>query len=339
MMRNRAQTIRFRGRRRCHVMTADKLLNLLFNAGVVVSIGATVLSLGMSYRVAELLAPLRRVWLVVLMVAVNSVLVPAAAYGIGKALPINPDAVVGLTLAAIGAASAAGLKASQLARRADLALAVSIVVVLQLANLVAVPLWAGAVVSGASISAGSILGDLLLLVLAPLAIGLVIRARYADHAKTWPTELGKISNLALALALVAGISVNWHAIVSLLGSWVLLASVLTAIVGVGLGALVGRHSSETRTTTGLVSGLRFGSLGLIIIGTQLNGNSAYLGPAIVFSLIDLIVVLFIAVEIGRHSTPSTTSLPATAQRPPTGETQSGRPEGDGTGRASAPGVV
>jgi predicted Na+-dependent transporter len=302
-----------------YTMTAAKLLNLLFNAGVVVSITATVLALGMSYRVAELLAPLRRVWLVVLMIVVNAV--PAAAYGIGKALPINSDAVVGLTLAAIGAASAAGLKASQLARRTDLALAVSIVVVLQLVNLVAVPLWAGAVVSGASISAGSILGDLLLLVLAPLAIGLVIRVRYAEHAKTWPTELGKVSNLALAIALVAGISVNWHAIVSLFGSWVLLASVLTAIVGVALGALVGRSDAETRTTTGLVSGLRFGSLGLIIIGTQLNGNSAYLGPAIVFSLIDLIVVLFIAVEIGRRGGSAKTPPPAEPERPPARESQ------------------
>ena len=111
------------------------------------SIGATVLSLGMSYRVAELVAPLRRVWLVVLMIVVNAVLVPAAAYGIGKALPIDSDAVVGLTLAAMGGGGAAGLKASQLAQRADVALSVSIVVVLELVNLVSVPLWAGAVVA------------------------------------------------------------------------------------------------------------------------------------------------------------------------------------------------
>ena len=107
-------------------MTAAKLLNLLFNAGVVVSIAATVLSLGMSYRVAELLAPLRRVWLVVLMIVVNAVLVPAAAYGIGKALPINSDAVVGLTLAAIGAASAAGLRAGTTALRACVATTVRV---------------------------------------------------------------------------------------------------------------------------------------------------------------------------------------------------------------------
>jgi predicted Na+-dependent transporter len=174
-----------------------------------------------------------------------------------------------------------------------------------------VPLWAGQVVSGASISASSILGNLLLLVLIPLAIGLLVRARYAAHAAKWQVELAKVSNLALALALVAGISVNWQAIVSLFGSWVLLASALTAIVAVVLGALVGHGGAEIRTTTGLVSGLRLGALGMIIIGTQLQGNADYLGPAIVFSLVDLILVLFLAVELGRRgaSTRSDESSP------------------------------
>jgi predicted Na+-dependent transporter len=290
-------------------VTADQLLTHLFNAGVAVSIMTTVLALGLSYRVAELLAPLRRVWLVALVVLVNSVLVPAAAWGIGKALPIDASAVTGMTLAAIGAASAAGLKATQLSRRADLPLAVSLVVVLQFANLVAVPLWAGQVVSGAAITASSILGNLALLVLVPLAIGLLARVRYAAHAATWTAELAKLSNLALALALIAGISVNWQAIVSLLGSWVLVASALTAIVAVALGGLVGRADPATRTTTGLVSGLRFGSLGLIVIGTQLHADADYLGPAIVFSLVDLIVVLLLSVEIGRRG-PDPVSPPA-----------------------------
>src|SRR5947207_6827332 len=187
-------------------MSADQLLTHLFNAGVAVSIISTVVALGMSYRVAELVAPLRRVWLVGLMILVNSVLVPAAAWGIAKALPIDDAAVTGMTLAVLGAASAAGLKATQLARCADLALAVSLVVVLQLANLVAVPLWAGQVVSGASISARSILGNLLLLVLIPLAIGLLVRARYVDQAATWQIPLGTGSNIALELALAAGLA-------------------------------------------------------------------------------------------------------------------------------------
>jgi hypothetical protein len=49
----------------CSAVTPDQLLTALFNAGIVVSVGATVLSLGMTFTVAELVAPLRRVWLVV----------------------------------------------------------------------------------------------------------------------------------------------------------------------------------------------------------------------------------------------------------------------------------
>lgn len=248
-------------------MNATKLLNDLFNAGIVISIAATVLSLGMSFTVAQVLAPLRRVSIVVIMVVLNAAVIPAAAWGIARAFSLSDAATAGLTLAAIGAGSAASLKAAQLARRADLPLAVSVVVVVQLVNIAAVPLWAGAVVSGASISIGDIVSNLIALVLAPLAIGLVIRARYFDHATRWQPELVRIANLALVIALAAGISVNWDTITSLFGSRVLVASVVVIVVALGVGYLVGLRDAKTRTTTALVTGMRFGSLGLIVIGT------------------------------------------------------------------------
>ena len=282
-------------------MSAEHLLTLLFNAGVAVSIIATVLSLGMSFTLKQVLAPLSRWVLVVLMVVLNCVVIPAAAWGIAKAFGLSAASVSGLTLAAIGAAGAAGLKATQLSKKADLALAVSVVIVLQLVNLAAVPLWAGQVVSGASISAATILKNLLALVLLPLVVGLVVRSRYAENAARWRPELVKIANLALGLALVAGLAVNWSTIVSLFGSLMLLASLVIAVLALVLGLLVGGSDPGVRTTTGLVSGLRFSSLGLIIIGTQLNGNPDYLGPAIVFALVDMVVCMFVAVEIGRKA--------------------------------------
>jgi hypothetical protein len=60
-------------------------------------------------------------------------------------------------------------------------------------------------------------------------------------------------------------------------------------------------------TTGLISGMRFGSLGLIIIGTQLGGNPAYLGPAICFALIDLLIPLAVATELGRRASAAAVS--------------------------------
>jgi len=285
-------------------MSVEHVLTALFNAGVAVSIIATVLSLGMSFTLAQVLAPLRRVWLVVGMVTLNAIFIPAIAWGVARLLPLSDATVAGLTLATLGAGSAAGLKATQLAKRADLPLAVALVVVLQLVNLVAVPLWAGRVVTGASISAGEIVKNLLVLVLIPLVVGLFIRARYAENATRWQPELVRVANLALGVALVAGIAVNWQTIISLFGSWALVAAVVIVLIALGLGLLLGWQDSATRATTGLTSGMRFGSLGLIIIGTQLGGNPAYLGPAICFALIDLLIPLAVATELGRRSTPN-----------------------------------
>jgi BASS family bile acid:Na+ symporter len=286
-------------------VSADQLLTALFNAGIAISIGATVLALGMTFTVGQLTAPLRRVGLVVAMVGLSAVVIPAIAWGIAAALPIKDTYVDGLVLATLGAGSAGGIKAAQLSKHADLPLAVSMVVVLQLVNIVSVPIWAGQVVSGASLSAWDILKSLLELVLIPLVVGLIARARYAEHAGDWTAGLTKIANIALVIALAAGISINWQTIVDLFGSWVLVASIVIVAIALALGMLLGGKNGETRTTTGLVSGMRFGSLGLIIIGSQLNGNASYLGPALVFTLLDFVLPLLLAIEIGRKTAPKT----------------------------------
>ena len=288
-------------------MTATELLTVLFNAGIAISVVATVMSLGMTFTVGQLVAPLHRVTLVLAMVVLNAVVIPAVAWGIAEVSPMDDKYVPGLVLATLGAGGAASLKAAQLVQRADLPLAVSVVVVLQLVDILAVPLWAGQVVTGASISAWDIVKNLLVLVLLPLAVGLVIRARYAEHAGNWQGDLVKVANLALAIALATGVAANWSTITSMFGSWVFVTALVIITVASLLGVLLGARSAEVRLTTGFVSSLRFTSLGLIIIGTQLEGNPVYLGPAITFALVDFIIPLAVAVEIGHRARANTAS--------------------------------
>jgi len=288
-------------------VTAADLLTALFNAGIAISVIATVMSLGMSFTVGQLIAPLHRVPLVLAVVLLNTVVIPAAAWGIASLSPMDDKYVPGLVLATLGAGGAASLKAAQLVGRADLPLAVSVVVVLQLVDILAVPIWAGQVVSGASISAWDIVKNLLVLVLIPLAIGLFVRARYTDHAATWQNDLVRIANLALAVALATGIAANWSTIKSMFGSWVFITALVIVAVAAALGLLLGGRNAEVRLSAGFVSGLRFTSLGLIIIGTQLDANPIYLGPAITFALVDFIIPLAIAVEVGHRARPRVTT--------------------------------
>lgn len=176
-------------------MTAQQLFNGIFNASLVVMLITLVMSLGMGFTVAQVLAPTRKVGFLLGAIVVNSALAPLIAIGVAHLFPLTGEARTGLELVTIAAAGPAGLKACQLAKRADMAMAVSFTIVLQVLNIIAAPLWAKAVVTGAKVNPWTIVTDLLLLVLLPLLIGLIVRARYAEDAVKWKTGLEKTSNI------------------------------------------------------------------------------------------------------------------------------------------------
>jgi len=281
-------------------MSAQDLFNAIFNASLAVMILTLVTGLGLSLTLHQILAPLRRVRVLVAAVIANSVLAPLVGIGICHALPLSTQSRVGVELALMGAAGPVGMKAAQLSKRADMAMAVSFTIVLQLVNIVAAPLWAKQIVTGATVDPWTVVKDLLLLVLAPLVIGQVLRARYAEHAEGWQGGLEKISNVALLVVIAVGLAANWSVLTDALGSWVLVASIIIVVACIVLGWLAGRvGDTQAAITIGSLSGMRFTPLGLIVIATVLNNEGAYLIPALIFSLAATVIPLGFGLELGR----------------------------------------
>jgi BASS family bile acid:Na+ symporter len=281
-------------------MTAQDLFNAIFNASLVVMITTLVAGLGMSLSVRQIVAPLGKVGLLVATVVANTLLAPLVAIGICGLFPLTSQAAVGVELATMAAAGPVGMKAAQLTKRADMATALSFTIVLQLLNILAAPLWARQIVTGATVDLWTIVKNLLLLVLAPLVIGLILRGRYSEHAEGWKTELEKASNIALVVAIAVGIAVNWTTLVDALGSWVMAASAVIVIVYIVLGWVAGRvGGEESAITVAGISSMRFTPLGLIVIATVLHNQGDYLIPALLFSLVDTVIPLVAGVEAGR----------------------------------------
>ena len=280
-------------------MSAADLFNAIFNASLTVMLLTLIASLGMTFSVTQILAPVRKVWLLAGTVVVNSGLAPLVAIGVCHLFPLTTEARVGVAVVTIAAAGPAGLKACQLAKRADLAMAVSFTIVLQLVNIVVAPLWAKGIVTGATVNPWSIVGDLLLLVLAPLVVGLVLRGRYPEHRDSWKAGLEQTSNIALYIAIGVGLAANWKSVVSVVGSWVILASVVIILVYVVLGWAVAFRDRQAAITLSMMSSMRFTPIGLVVISTVLHNQGVYLAPALVFALVDTIVPFAIAAETGR----------------------------------------
>ena len=281
-------------------MTAHDVFNAIFNAAIVVMILTLVTGLGLSLTPHQILSPLRKVWVLVAAVIANTLLAPLVAIGVSHALPLSTESRVGVELAAMAAAGPVGMKAAQLSKRADMAMALSFTIVLQLINIAAAPLWAKQIVTSATVDPWTIVKDLLLLVLAPLVIGQILRARHAEHAEGWQHSLEKVSNSALLLAIAVGIAVNWKTLTSSVGSWVLVASVIITLIIMALGWLAGRvGDSRSAFTVTMIAGMRFTPIGLIVIATVLDNDGAYLTPALIFCLVDTVVPFALGLEIGR----------------------------------------
>ncbi|HSC51354.1 MAG TPA: bile acid:sodium symporter [Gaiellaceae bacterium] len=296
-------------------MSAQHLFNAIFNASLAVMILALVTGLGLSLTLHQILAPLRRVWVLVATVIANSVLAPLVAIGVSHALPLSTQSRVGVELAAMAAAGPVGMKAAELTKRADMAMAVSFTIVLQVLNIAVAPLFAKQIVTGATVDPWSIVKDLLLLVLAPLVIGQILRARHPEHAEGWQPGLEKISNVALLVAIAVGIAVNWKLLVHAIGSWVLVASAVIVVVCMLLGWLAGRVGDpNSAMTISMVSGMRFTPIGLIVIATTLHNEGAYLIPALLFSLAATVIPIVAGLEVGRAT--AKVGKKQTAEAPP-----------------------
>ena len=296
-------------------MSAQHLFNAIFNAGLVTMLLTLIASLGMTFSIKQLLQPLRRVWLVVGTIVVNSALAPLVAIGVCHLLPLTSKAAIGVEITTIAAAGPACMKACELTKRADMAMAVSFTTMLQLVNIIVAPLWAKAIVTGAKVNPWSIAADLLFLVLLPLAVGLILRSRYPEHRDGWKAGLEKVSNIALYIVLAAGLAANWKDIITIVGSWVILASVVIAVVYIILGWAVAFRNQQAAVTISMISAMRFTPIGLVVISTVLHNQGAYLAPALVFALVGgTIIPLGAGAELGKYFT-SAERKPAPAAAP------------------------
>jgi len=273
----------------------------LFTVAVAVTIIFTVLSLGMALHVQQLAAALRRVRLLAATALINLLVVPAVAWLVSAALPLEPEQRVAVVVVACGAGGAAALKAVQLSRCGDAALALSLVILLEPLNLISVPLWADRLVDGGSVRPAVVLANLVMLVLLPLALGLLLGAKTPAAARAlvpWTTRLGTVS---LIIALAAGLFSAEH-LADQLSSWVPLAALLTCVAGLTLGYAAPRQDRVTRSTVSIVTGTRFSALGLLVITTAFDDAPRYLSPAIVAALVNLGAPMIFALLLSRGAT-------------------------------------
>lgn len=305
-----------------------QVLTALSDGAVLLFVITSMLAMGLSLTVAQILEPLRNARLVALALAANFVLVPLLALVLTLIIPLSEPLKIGLVLLGTEAGAPFLPKLAQFAR-GDVAFGVGLMVLLTIVTIVYMPIVLPLVLPGVRVNPLSIVLSLVLTMLLPLGIALLVRARYPEPAGQLQPLMGQASNAALLLLLVTSILANYRQLIGVIGTGGILAALALIGGGVVIGYLLGGPGGDTRSVLGLGTGQRNISAALLV-ATQSFTDPQVLAMVLVGSTLGLFVLLPLACELGKRTAkttaavgglkgaPASATAPAAADAPPTG---------------------
>jgi hypothetical protein len=179
-----------------------ELLNHLETVAVLVFLVSSMAAMGLTLTPRAIAAPLRDVRFVLLALALNFVLAPACAWLLTIVIPLDRGHAAGLMLLG-GAAGAPFLPKLVETARGDLGSAAALMALLTAGTILFMPFALPLMIAGLTADPWSIARPLLMLIIAPLAVGMVVKSCAASFAARAAPVLGKDRQRRVAAALRA----------------------------------------------------------------------------------------------------------------------------------------
>ena len=287
-----------------------EILTVIVQVGALMFIVSSMLAMGFSLTVPQIIAPLKNLRLVVLALALNFVAVPLLVWAIQAVMDLDQDIYTGLVLMGT-AAGAPFLPKLAEAAKGNAAFSVGLMVMLMVVTVVYMPLVLPLLLSGVSINAWDIAKSLIFLMLLPLGIALFVKARWSEIADGLHPLMAQASSIGIVVLIVGGVILQWDNIVSLIGTGGLIAIVIFLLVALVLGYFAGGSDAGTRSVMGLGTAQRNLSAAMVVAAQNFSDKPNVLLTVIVAGIIGLVLLMPIAGELGKRMSSSGSSAEAT----------------------------
>jgi bile acid:Na+ symporter, BASS family len=276
-------------------MTSWTLIAKLLLVTFVVS---SMFATGAGLTVAEILGPLRNPRLIVRALLANFVLVPLAALLLARGLRIEQGLAVGLLLVGCSAGDPVLLKLAQIAR-GNLAFAVGLMALQLIVTIGYLPLVLPKLVPGVTVDPWKIAEPLLVLMLLPVVLGLILKARYGSVAGRVKPLLEGVSNISLVLFGVLFMILNFDKLGTLFGTHGILAALVFTPLSFGIGWILGGPTKDIARVMSVGTAWRNISAALVV-GSTLNDPKIHV-MVIVVAVIGFVILLPLAHALGKRS--------------------------------------
>ena len=228
------------------------LMELLSKAATVAMlcfVVSSMLAMGAGLTATQIAEPLGNVRLVALALLANFVFMPICALALEKVLWLDESFGVGLLLLGCAAGAPFLPKLAELAK-GNLAFAVGAMVVLMVVTVGYLPIVLPVLLPGVTVNPWEIARSLLVLMLLPLCIGVVLKARYENVATRVKPVLDWLSNVSLILLICLITAANIDKVLQVFGTRAILAGLLFIAFGFGIGWVLGGSDAGNEASHG-----------------------------------------------------------------------------------------
>jgi BASS family bile acid:Na+ symporter len=239
--------------------------------------------------------------LVIRALLVNFALVPLVALVLLFVLGLRGPLAIGLILLACSAGAPFLPKYVQVAR-GDIAFAVGLMTLLMIVTIVFLPIALPLLLPGVQVAPLDIARSLVLEMLIPLALGLFVKARYADAAAALQPVMAQTSTVALGIVIALFPVLGLNTLLGAIGSGAVLAALLLIVVSFALGYLLGGPGHASQVVLGFGTAQRNVAAALLVAASNFT-NPDVLVMIIIGSTLQLVLLLVTAGELGRHHEP------------------------------------
>jgi predicted Na+-dependent transporter len=286
------------------MVQSDPFLIALGTIGVLVFIVTSMMGMGFSLTIQQIIAPLRSKRLVLMSLAANFILVPLLVLLIVRALPLSEGLQIGLILTGMAAGAPFLPKLVQVAK-GDMAFTAGLMVMLMVVTVAFLPLVLPLVLTGVQVNPWDIAKSLILLMLIPLGIALFIRIRYEEVAKGLIPTMTMATNLSLIVLFIGYFVAYFSDIIGVIGTGGILAAILLLAGAAAVGYLMGGPGMGTRKVLALGTGQRNLAAAFAVATSNFQSKPEVLIEVMAVSLLGLAILMVVAGQLGRSSTSGT----------------------------------
>lgn len=286
-------------------MDVQELIGALFNIALVVMIVATMVSAGFTTTFGMLGAVLRRVGLVLLVLATGLILRPLVGWGTAELLDLEESAYIALVLLAVVPGAPLGVKFVMNARGDVTTGAAFQVVLAVVASFTFAPtanfiLEAANLGEGVSLPVGELLRTIVFLQVLPFAVGLSIRHFNEKSALEWNGFAQKIIGPSFVAVVVLALLSSWRMIIDLIGSRTILAGVVFTVVMIAAGYFISLGGYPTRAATSMIQPGSNSGPSFAAVAIAFDNDPAILGAVTAILFMQIVVSPVLGGWMGRN---------------------------------------